>query len=276
VTPTPGHDGAGIRLVATDLDGTLLTPEGIVSRRTVDAVAAARQAGIHVVPATGRPPQSVWDLAAAAGLGPWGVCSNGAVLVDLERSEVTATDAFSAEEMGEIVEVVRKILPAARLAIDNLSCFTYETGFFESVVDWGDIDIATVADIAGALDDGAIKLIIRQSGCSAPELIALVGDALAERVALTTSGLDWVDVGLPLVSKGSRLATVCEQLGVAATEVIAIGDNYNDLPMLAWAGTAMAVANAVPAVLAVADTVLASNADHGVAALLESLVAEPV
>jgi len=75
-----------VRLVATDLDGTLLAPDGTVSPRTADAVRAARASGIHVVPATGRPPKSVWARAADAGLGPLGVCSNGAALVDLDAA----------------------------------------------------------------------------------------------------------------------------------------------------------------------------------------------
>ena len=76
----------GCRLVATDMDGTLLDPDGRVTARTSAAVATARAAGIHVVPVTGRPPQALWDLAAAAGLGPLGVCSNGSALVDLDRA----------------------------------------------------------------------------------------------------------------------------------------------------------------------------------------------
>ena len=260
-------------MVATDLDGTLLSPEGIISGRTAEAVRRARAAGIHVVPATGRPPHSVWDLAAVGGLGPLGVCSNGAVLVDLARAEIVEWDRFEPDEAAELVKIVRAVDPGVRFAVDNLSGFTHEPDFFEMVVDW-DEEIAVVHDITTALGAGAIKLIARRPGWHAVEYIEALRPVIDSRAELTTSGLDWVDIGMPLVSKASRLESACRRLGVRSEEVLAVGDNHNDLAMLAWAGTAMAVANAVPEVLAIVDRILPSNADHGVAALLEELVEE--
>jgi Cof subfamily protein (haloacid dehalogenase superfamily) len=258
-------------MVATDLDGTLLTPEGVVSSRTADAVRAARHSGIHVVPATGRPPNSVWDLAAFAGLGPLGVCSNGAAMVDFGRAEVIESDRLEPSEAADLVALVRAVDPSVRFAVDNLDRFTHEPDFFEMVVDW-DEEIAVTDDIATALDGGVIKLIARCPGRPALGLIDLLRPLVGSRADLTTSGLDWVDVGIPLVSKASRLEAVCSRLGIHAGQVIAVGDNHNDLAMLAWAGTSMAVANAVPEVLAVVDRVLPSNAEHGVACLLEELI----
>jgi Cof subfamily protein (haloacid dehalogenase superfamily) len=260
-----------VRLVATDLDGTLLSPEGIISTRTAEAVRRARAAGIHVVPATGRPPSAVWDLAAVGGLGPLGVCSNGAVLVDFVCAEVIEWDGFEPAEAAELVRIVRGIDPNVRFAVDNLDTFTHEPDFFEMVVDWQE-EIAVVHDILSALDDGVIKLIARRPGWYAADYIDRLQPAVDSRAEVTTSGLDWVDLGLPLISKASRLESACARLGVRAEEVVAIGDNHNDLAMLAWAGTSMAVANAVPEVLAVVDRILPANADHGVAALLEELV----
>jgi Cof subfamily protein (haloacid dehalogenase superfamily) len=260
-----------IRMVATDLDGTLLTPEGVVSGRTAEAVKAARRAGIHVVPATGRPPKSVWDLASAAGLGPLGVCSNGAALVDLDTKTVVAVDEIPGRDICDVVSVLRELDPSVRFAVDDLECFTHEPDFFETMLDW-DEQIEIVTDITSALDPGVIQLIARRPGWSAISFMARLDPLIGDRLTVTTSGLDWIYFGLPLVSKASRLATICERLGVDADEVLAVGDHYNDLSMLAWAGTAMAVANAVPEVLAVVDRTLASNAEHGVAALLEELV----
>ncbi len=264
--------GADVRLVATDLDGTLLTADGTVSERTRRAVRGAREAGIHVIPATGRPPKSVWDLASTAGLGPVGVCANGAAAVDLECSKVISTDAMDPAEAHEIVEIVRSVAPSARFAADDLERFSHESTFFEVVVDWEE-EIAVVTDISMALGNGIIQLIARRPGWSAGSFIRLLEPVIGDRVQLTTSGLDWIYLGRPRVTKASQLAVLCAGLGIGPAEVIAVGDHYNDLSMLTWAGTAMAVANAVPDVLAIADLVLPSNTDHGVAALLEELVA---
>ena len=84
---------------------------------------------------------------------------------------------------------------------------------------------------------------------------------------------DWVEIGPPGVSKAYALSRVCDHLGVRVDEVAAIGDYHNDLSVLAWAGTALAPANAIPEVLAVADRVLPANTDDGVATYLEELAA---
>lgn len=268
---TAAHPGrARVRLVATDLDGTMLTPEGVVSERTAEAVRAARAAGIHVLPATGRPPQSIWDIADVAGLGPLGVCSNGAVLVELSGRVVLEAERVDAGEAAALVALVRSVDPAVRFAVDDVDRFVHEPDFFDMVVDWEE-ELTVVDDILDGLAGGVVKLIARRPGWLAVDYIGRLRDVVGDRAELTTSGLDWVDLGVPFVSKASRLDTVCAGLGIDPTEVIAVGDNHNDLAMLAWAGTSMAVANAVPAVLAVADRVLPANGEHGVAVLLEEL-----
>jgi hydroxymethylpyrimidine pyrophosphatase-like HAD family hydrolase len=88
---------------------------------------------------------------------------------------------------------------------------------------------------------------------------------------VTTSGLDWVDIGAAQVSKAYALERVCDRLGVGIDQVVAIGDNHNDLSVLAWAGVAMAPANAIPDVLALVARVLPPNSEDGVACLLEEL-----
>jgi Cof subfamily protein (haloacid dehalogenase superfamily) len=261
-----------VRIVATDMDGTLLDPSGVVSERTAAAVAAAREAGVRVIPVTGRPPQALWDLAATAGLGPLGVCANGAAIVDLEQQTVIDVEHVPGEVASGLVEVVRAAVPGIKMAADDLDCFSYEAGFFEMAVDWQE-KLLEVDDIAGVVAAGCIKLIARSSGTSAKALIDLVGAAIGELGYVTSSGLDWVDIGLPGVSKAASVLRVCDRLGVSATEVLAIGDNHNDISLLTWAAHAMAPANAIPEVVAVAHRVLPANADDGVAVLLEELVA---
>lgn len=261
---------AAVRLVATDLDGTLLGPTGAVSSRGANAIRAARAAGIHVVPVTGRPPQALWHLAKAANLGPFGVCSNGAAIVDLEHQQVVEVRRLPGEIALRMVSLVREAVPGTLFAVDDLECFSHERGFFNGVVDWQE-RIDEVADIAPILQAGCVKLIARRPGMGAIELIERLESRVGREGHVTTSGLDWVDIGAAGVSKAYALERVCEALGVAVGEVVAIGDNHNDLSVLAWAGQAMAPANAIAEVLAAADRVLPANSDDGVALLLEEL-----
>jgi Cof subfamily protein (haloacid dehalogenase superfamily) len=260
-----------VRVVATDLDGTLLDPAGEVTPRTTKAVSAAREAGIHVVPITGRPPQAMWHLADQAGLGPFGVCSNGAALVDIDNRSVLEAETIAGEIADGLVDLLRSEIPGIVLACDDLDYFIYERGFFQSPVDW-DEEMREVDDIRSSVRAGCVKLIARSPGHSAPQLIEFLEDRLAELAHVTTSGLDWVDIGAVHVSKAYALQRLCDRLGVHLSEVVAIGDNHNDLSVLAWAGTAMAPANAIPEVLAVAHRILPANGEEGVADLLEELV----
>ena len=259
-------------MVATDLDGTLLNPAACIGSRTATAVLAARRAGIYVVPVTGRPPQAMWPVIHGAHLGPLGVCSNGAVLVDVESQAVLEIERIAGDVAARLVAALRVAAPGILLASDNLDGFIYEHGFFDGPVDW-DERLEEVDDIVAATMDGCIKLIGRRPGWSAPELIGALERELAEEAHVTTSGLDWVDIGLLGVTKAYALERVCDRLGVSVLEVVAVGDNHNDLTLLGWAGTAMAPANAIPEVLTMVDRVLPANSEEGVAVLLEELVA---
>jgi hypothetical protein len=260
--------------VATDLDGTLLDPSGQVTPRTARAVAQARAAGIHVVPITGRPPQATWELAEAAGLGPLGVCANGAAIVDLDGGEVLEVSEMAGDIGAGLVDLIRGAEPDVLLATDGLDCFFYERGFFQVPVDWQE-QLEEVDDVRPIVARGCIKLIARVPGLSARGLISRLEHEVAEEGHVTTSGLDWVDIGAPQVSKAYALERVCDRLGVGIDQVVAIGDNHNDLSVLAWAGIAMAPANAIPDVLALVARVLPPNSEDGVACLLEELAGMP-
>lgn len=266
-------EGAPIRLVATDLDGTLLRPDGSVSTRTARAVRAARDAGLHVVPVTGRPPHVTWDVVEQAGLGPLGVCSNGAALVDLKTMEIVELVTIAADVATRLVNMLRDLFPGAVFAVESTGSFAHEPGFVDP--DWGweapNERLHMVSDILEALSPTIVKLIMRRPGWTARQLLARLESEVAERGHITSSGLDWVEMGAPGISKAYALERVCRRLGVGVREVVAVGDNHNDLTVLSWAGRAAAPANAIPEVLAVVDEVIPSNAHDGVAQLLEQL-----
>jgi Cof subfamily protein (haloacid dehalogenase superfamily) len=266
----PGREGRAVRLVATDLDGTLLDADGRVTPRTAAAVAAARDAGIHVVPVTGRPPQAMWPVLEGIGLGPYAVCSNGAVTVDMVTGAVIEEQTLPVEIATDLVARIRKAVPGIRFATDNLDRFCYERDFFSEPNAWDEV-VAEVVDITQAFDRGCVKIICRQPGTSALDLIAALEAHVGEEGHVTSSGLDWVDIGAPGVTKAYALEKVCALLDIHVDDVVAVGDNHNDLSVLGWAGTAMAPSNAVPAVLAMVDRILPAHHDHGVAVLLEEL-----
>ena len=262
-----------VRLVATDLDGTLLQPDGTISKRTARAVRAARDAGLYVIPITGRPPRVTWDIAQQAGLGPLGVCSNGAALVDISSMEVIEVETIGADIVVGTVIMLREVFPGTVFAIEEMESFTHEAGFIDPDWNW-DERTDQVDDIIEAVTPACMKLVVRRPGWPAAHLLSQLNCQVVENAHITSSGLDWVEIGAQGITKAYATERACSRLGVAVGEVLAIGDNHNDLTVLAWAGRAAAPANAIPEVLSIVQQVLPPNGEDGVAQLLEALASD--
>jgi Cof subfamily protein (haloacid dehalogenase superfamily) len=207
-------------------------------------------------------------LAAELGLDGTAICSNGAISLDLASGEVARMHPLGTEIAARLVRELRSQLPGILFAAESEE-IVLEPGF--AAWEWAPPAGTRYADALELVAQPVAKLIMRHE-THALEAIAEAARALAgEDAAVTIPGPWTVEVCAAGVSKAAALAELCLELGVAADEVVAFGDYPNDLPMLEWAGHAVAVANAHPDVLAAADEVTASNADDGVARVLERL-----
>jgi Cof subfamily protein (haloacid dehalogenase superfamily) len=259
------------RLVASDLDGTLLLPDETVSQRTRAALATAREAGITVVLVSGRPPRSLGPIAGRIGVGGIAICANGAVIWDLDTGTMVDSAPLAGELATRLVHGLRGAIPGALFAVELEGSFGREAG-------WSDGLVAAPPDVleADALEliTGPVtKLLVRHPTMEFAEVAERARRVVGDDAVVTWAGLRLVEISAAGVTKASALERLCRRLGIAANEVVAVGDMPNDLAMLAWAGTAVAVANADQSVLQAADEVTASNTDDGVALLLERLLA---
>jgi Cof subfamily protein (haloacid dehalogenase superfamily) len=262
------------RLVATDVDGTLLDPMDTVTPRTVAAIANARAAGTAVVLATGRPVRWIPDVAAAAGLDGYAVCANGAVLYDIAADRVLLAHRLDPVLLGDIAHAISAELPEITVAVERLSdsvalggheFFTEEGYRHPWAGDW--IQTAPRAELLG---HAAVKLLLRQEGMTSDELAEIANDLVGDSVDVTySSSVGMIELSAHGVTKGSGLAEVAHRMGVPAEDVVAFGDMPNDIPMLRWAGLGVAMGNGHPDALAAADEVTLSNAKDGVAVVLE-------
>ena len=261
---------AAYRMAATDLDGTLLRTDGTVSRRTCQAMRAAEAAGIVLALVTGRPPRWMAPVAAATGHTGIAVCANGALLYDLHTETVVDAMLIEADTLQKVVTQLRAVAPGLTFAAEYAPGFGHEPAYrhhWELGVT--DVRVGPAEEI---LDRPAAKLLARHPTMACDELLALAVEVLDGQVAVTSSSKEaLLEISAPGVTKASALAAVAARAGIPAEQVVAFGDMPNDLPMLAWAGRAVAVANAHPEVLAVADEVTASNDEDGVALVLERL-----
>ncbi|HEX6920320.1 MAG TPA: HAD family hydrolase [Actinomycetes bacterium] len=257
------------RLVATDLDGTIVPRDGQISDRTVRTLQAVEGVGVPVVFVTGRPPRWMGEIAERTGHTGLAVCANGALVYDLHKEQVVEDFPLSVEAGLEVARLLRDALPDIGFAVETLDGFAHESSYTPR---WTTHDVRRVADLEEIYEGPAVKLLARHEALDADSLLAqareVVGD-LAELTHSSTSGL--LEISAAGVSKATTLARVCEERGIDAAEVVAFGDMPNDLPMLAWAGLAYAVEGGHPEVLAAVARVVPAPEDDGVARELERL-----
>jgi hydroxymethylpyrimidine pyrophosphatase-like HAD family hydrolase len=261
----------GIRLVASDLDGTLLRPDETVSERTRRAVAAARDAGITVVLVSGRPPRSIGPLAERVGVGGIAICANGAVVWDLDTGTMVDSSPLAAEVATRLVHALRQAIPGALFAVELEGGFGREPGWSDGLRPVRP-DVLE-ADALELITGPVTKLLVRHPDLDFAEVAGRARRAVGDDAVVTWAGLRVVEISAAGVTKAYALERLCRRLGIAADQVVAVGDMPNDLPMLDWAGTGVAVANATPEVLEAADEVTAANTEDGVALLLERILA---
>ncbi|MFL6138891.1 MAG: HAD family hydrolase [Frankiaceae bacterium] len=259
---------APYRLVATDLDGTLLRSDGTVSDRTRAALALVEGAGAALVLVTGRPPR--WMRPVAAGTGHRGVaiCCNGAVRYDMHEEAVLEQRSIEPQALLDVVTALRAAIEQVSFAVEYGTGFAREASYRSR---WGaGPDDPVVADLDELAHRPAVKLLMRHPSSGPDELLARARDVLGDAATCVHSSTEgMLEISAPGVTKASALASLAAEHGIDPRHVIAFGDMPNDLPLLAWAGHAVAVANAHAEVLAAAHEVTGSNDDDGVASVLE-------
>jgi Cof subfamily protein (haloacid dehalogenase superfamily) len=274
---TEGQGSAGrfrhvaeFRLVATDVDGTLLRSDGNVSAYTAEVLRRVRDAGVEVTLVSARAP--LWlngvieDLGIVSG---YAVCSNGAVVYDIGRQTALLHHTLTSEVARRIVEALREAAPGVAFACERESLTVREPGY---VPLWATPGMDERHDALAFTAEPVSKLIVQHPRLSQDELYAFVAGICGDEATATISGEVLVEISAAGVTKAYALSALCEEIDVQPQSVVAFGDMPNDIPMLAWAGRAIAVENAHPDVIAVADEVTAANDEDGVAIALERLV----
>jgi HAD superfamily hydrolase (TIGR01484 family) len=255
------------RLVATDLDGTLLDDEGRISDYTLEVLRGVQALGVRVVVVTARPLRWMDTLWAQIG-GGTGIVSNGAITYDVVHHEVLDLQGISADAGLLIVEAIRAAAPGAVFALECLGGYRHEPAYVDLHPTPPDM---RVGDLAELWDEPAVKILAQHLTLDAQDFRTRVVDAVGDLATPTWTTDHLMEISALGVTKGGALAALCDRLGLTPEDVVAFGDMPNDLPMLSWAGTSYAVANAHESVLAVADRLAPSNEDHGVAVVLADL-----
>ncbi|BCJ53319.1 haloacid dehalogenase [Actinoplanes sp. NBRC 14428] len=261
------------RLVASDIDGTLIRSDGTLSPRTIKILDRLQDRGVPAVLVTGRPVRWLRQLYDQMAEPLPAVCANGAVVYDPGTDEILRAAPLAVDLLLDVTERLREAVPDVTLAVEveDGRKFWYEESW---PLHWdGDHDSVRLLTAPEDLTSApAVKLLARSASHGPDEFAALVSrtlGALAEATHSSKSAL--VEISAAGVTKAAGLAWLCERDGIEAERVVAFGDMPNDLPLLAWAGRSVAMSNAHPAVKEIADEVALTNDEDGVAAYLEEL-----
>lgn len=259
-------------LVACDLDGTFLSPDGTVSELNARAVLAAQDAGIPVVFATGRPVRWLDVIADLPGAHPTVIASNGAVLYDLGTREHLDRICIDPELALAAAGRIRAHVPDAAFAFESGTHFGYEPAYRTWVPDTGvdpTLRHGPLEQLVGEIT--AVKMLVQSRSLDDDALLARVRTCVGGTFTATCStgrGYGLVELSALGVDKASMLARTCARLGVPACRVAAFGDMPNDVSMLSWVGMPRVVANAHPALLALGFPVVPANHESGVGATI--------
>jgi len=272
----PASEPAALpRLVATDLDGTLVRSDDTVSRFTSEVLTRVRDAGITLVGITGRGPRLIELCVEHVAGAHFLVLAQGGYVVDLDHGGPPRVVTEVRVEGAAVAEAVRRIesrTGPVQLLVEALDAPGAPLWADQGAL-WPYPATIRVRSRQEALAVPLLKAFVRVPGMSSDELLAMARQVVPPALcSVTHSGWEYLEICPPGVSKASGLAVVAAGLGVDPSEVLVFGDMPNDLSMFAWAGRGVAVANAHREVLSVADDVTTSNDEDGVARYLDRLL----
>lgn len=262
---------AQIRMIATDIDGTMLRTDGTLSDRTLRALHHANSVGIHVVPTTGRPHMVAEDVIEALELHNYWIFANGAITKHLDRGEtIRAHWIEPAVAQGLVVEM-RAAYPGAKFALELEADVSYEPGF-ENLVPVKP-RVQPIEDVLDGFHGRVQKVIVFHEGMTLDELYVASIDAVGDHGVVNYTGLNFIEIGAEQVTKAVAVEALCADLGIGQDEVVSFGDNHNDVSMLEWCGHSYAMANASEDAKEAAKGLIGHTDEDGLAIKIEEIVA---
>ncbi len=261
------------KLIATDLDGTLVRSDDTVSAYTHEVLDRVRAAGIRIVAATGRGPRLTSLTRNDIRVADFLVLAQGGWVLDLADSRYLRQARMPGKALGAALGALESVAGPLSVMFEALE--------HDDAPLWGDYDPTWRYPVtvesrtrAECLNGEVIKAFARSFQLDVDELLDAAHRVVPPDLAtVTQAGLNYVEICPADVDKGTGLSVVADTVGVDPADVLVFGDMPNDLPMFAWAGWGrVAVANAHPSLLTVADDVTLANDQDGVAVYLDRLL----
>ncbi|MBT2574928.1 sugar-phosphatase [Bacillus sp. ISL-51] len=265
------------KLIAIDMDGTLLNDHHEVTAEVREALNAAKAAGVNIVLCTGRPLGGVQRYLDELNLkeeGDYVIAYNGALVQNTYTNGVVAEQSLGFEDLQSLHELSLQ-LDTPMHYFDSANLYTLnrdisEYTVYESYITKVPLHFRTIEEVPK--DILIPKIMFIDDPEKLDKTVESIPEPYREKYTMVKSAPFFYEILHPKVSKGNAVKLLAEQLGIEQKQVMAIGDNGNDLSMIKWAGCGVAMANAIPEAREIADYETKSNNEHGVAHAIQELV----
>lgn len=262
------------KLIAIDMDGTLLREDKTISDKTREAVMTARKKGVKIVLATGRPIEGITDYLTYLGLNSdddYAVTFNGAVVQSVKKRIISET-LMTGAELRELYSLSRKLNVHIH-AFSHEGCITPENSkYTQTEAFYNRISINTVSFDAMADDAEIIKVMLVDEPEILDAAICKIPAEYYDKYTVVKSAPYFLEFLNKDANKGAGVKLLAKSLNIKQDEIICIGDAGNDLHMIKYAGMGVAMDNAFPEIKAAADYITYSNEEDGVAHVIDKFV----
>ncbi|MBO9130135.1 Cof-type HAD-IIB family hydrolase [Bacillus sp. 165] len=267
------------KMIVLDLDDTLLRDDHTISPRTKQALMDAQRLGVKVVLASGRPTFAMHALAEELYLAEYGsfiLSFNGAKIINCKTKEELFSSTLPPETVHRLYDISRQEGVWIHTYMDDVIVTETDNAFTKIESEITGLPIAEVNSFVQAVTESVVKVLMVEE----PERLAQVEEKLQQELADEMNVirskpffLEFTEAG---VTKGTSLNLLIQTLGITREEVIAVGDSYNDLAMIEFAGLGVAMGNAPDSIKQKANYVTDTNMNDGVAKVIEEFVLKQV
>lgn len=262
----------GIKLIAIDIDGTLITPDKRVTPYVKEALRYVESRGIMVTLITGRLYPTCKKYSLELNLSGPCVIYQGAMIIDPKTDEVLYEVRFSKDKALKIVRIARERDLSLNVYMDQYTFYTEKPNKY-SILDaeLNEVEIQIVRDIEKIIEYDPLKLMFVDEAHIISKLEEEFSSQDGDLVAFTSLP-QFLEIVNKKATKAEALRWIADKFNIKREEVMAIGDSHNDIPMIEWAGIGVAMGNADEKVKRVADFITLSNREDGVAYAIEKLI----
>ena len=264
------------KLVAIDLDGTLLTDQLEITPKTINAIQQAIESGVVVTLATGRMFPSAKKFADQLKLNVPLITYQGAVIKDAGEKKVWFDRPVSEAISKRLIELAHEHRVHIQVYQDDIVYTAEDNEEIQEYAREGDVSYTVIDDLNSLSEKGFTKVLFIGEPMNLDRFQITLQQEFGSSAHIAKSKPHYLEVTNPEANKGTALLYLAEQLGIKRSEIIGIGDNHNDFELITTAGLGVVMGNGVEALKSVADYITKTNNDEGVLHALEQFVLTPV